>query len=342
MIRVIKPEEKNIYDQVVSHPLQSYGWGEFRQKTGLKVERIGFFDAGKLKRGIQVSFHPIPLFGRNVGYVPKGFMPDGDQLAALKQLGQQHNALFIKLEPDIAKPVGSPSAHEDIIKFLLSHDCQPGRPQFTKYSFHIDLTKSETEIFAGLESKTRYNVRLAIKKGVYIRENTTSAGLKTHLQILAETTKRQGFYAHSPDYFEKMWEVLSPTGMIKIFEAVYQDQVLVSWIMFVFHDTLYYPYGASRSANREVMPSNLMMWEMIKYGQKLKLKNFDLWGCLGPNANPKDPWYGFHKFKQGYGGQMMEYLGTFDLVLDPVTYKMFRIMEKIRWTWLRLRSRLNV
>ncbi len=342
MIRIIKPEERSSYDQVVHHPLQSYAWGEFRQKTGLQVERLGFFDAGKLKRGIQISFHPIPLLGKTVGYAPKGFMPDTDQLAGIKQVATQHNALFVKLEPDVAQPVGSPSAHSNIIQFLIDHDCVPGRPLFTKYTFQIDLDKSETELFAGLESKTRYNVRLAIKKGVIIRENSTPEGLATHLEIAKETTKRQGFYAHSPEYFQTMWSTLSPTGMMKIFEAVYQNQVLVSWIMFVYGTTLYYPYGASRSINREVMASNLMLWEMIKYGQSQNLKVFDLWGCLGPKPNPKDPWFGFHKFKQGYGGQMMEYVGSFDLVLDPAVYKIFRIVESLRWIWLRARTKLGV
>ena len=71
------------------------------------------------------------------------------------------------------------------------------------------------------------------------------------------------------------------------------------------------------------MANNLTAWEAIKLGKKLDLKKFDMWGALGPNANPKDPWFGFHKFKQGYGGKLVEYTGTYDLIFNWPLYLMF-------------------
>ena len=141
LLRPIHLEEKDAYNRVVSHPLQSWEWGEFRKATGLKVERIGFYDNGQLKKALQVTFHPIPLIGKNAGYFPKGFMPDEEQVAALRQLGEQHNALFIKMEPNVAQKVGVPSAHYDIAQFLERNQATPGRPLFTKYTFQLDLTK---------------------------------------------------------------------------------------------------------------------------------------------------------------------------------------------------------
>lgn len=341
LLRPVRPEERTIYNQSVDHPLQSWEWGEFRRHTGVEVERVGLFDSGKLKTGIQVTFHPIPVIGGTAGYYPKGFMPNAEQLAALKQLGQKHDALFVKMEPNIARPVEAKSAHTSIIDFLQEHESVPGRPLFTKYSFQLDLTKSEDELFAQLNSKTRYNVNLAYKKGVIITEDTSQAGMNTYLDILAETTKRQGFYAHGPDYFQKMWDVLSNSGMLRIFHAVYQDTVLTSWIMFEFNGVLYYPYGASRSIHRNVMASNLMMWEMIRYGQTRGLKVFDMWGSLGPEPDKKHPWYGFHRFKKGYGGALVEFVGTFDLVINPPKYKLFRIGDTLRWKYLRLKARFG-
>src|SRR3989304_9200815 len=104
LIRAVKNEERAGFDKVVEHPLQTWSWGDFRKTTGVTIERLGFYDDGKLTRGLQISFHPIPLLGKTAGYVPKGFLPDEDQLAALRTLGQQHNALFIKLEPNVAQP----------------------------------------------------------------------------------------------------------------------------------------------------------------------------------------------------------------------------------------------
>ena len=342
LVRSIPVDEKEIFNQVVDHPLQSWQWGEFRKKTGVEIERIGFFQSGKLQKAIQVTFHSLPFIGKTAGYFPKGYMPDGDQLAALRQIGQQHNALFIKLEPNIGQKVGVPSAHHQIKQFLEKNGAIPGKPLFTKYSFQLDLTKPDDQLFANLETKTRYNVNLAYKKGVKVIEDTSETGMAKYLEILAETTKRQGFYAHSPAYFKTMWETLSSTNMIKIFHAIYEDTILTSWIMFIFNDVLYYPYGASRSIHRNVMASNLMMWEMIRYGKQMGCKTFDMWGALGPEPDEKSPWFGFHRFKKGYGGDLVEFLGTYDLVFDQKLYKIYRLAENIRWKLLRLKAKLSL
>lgn len=335
LVRAIRTEEKDLYNSVVRHPLQSWAWGEFRAQTGQEVERIGIFQNGRLAQGFQVTFHKLPLLGGTVGYLPKGPMPTEDQLAVLKELGKRHQAVFIKLEPEIP-------TEPEAVKFLLAKDLRPGRPLFTKYTFQLDITPDEETLFANLESKTRYNVNLAYKKGVQIYENTSEAGLEQHLKILQETTNRQGFYAHGPEYFRTMWKHLKDTGMMKILEAHYEDKVLVSWIMFIFNGVLYYPYGASSSEHRNVMASNLMMWEAIKYGKANGCKLFDMWGSLGPEPDKNHAWYGFHRFKKGYGGTLIEFIGTFDFPLDYPKYQIFTILDTWRWRFLRLRAKLPI
>lgn len=341
IIRALRDEERPLYNKVVQHPMQSWEWGEFRKKTGLTVERIGVFEGSTLVSAFQLTFHPIPHIGKTAGYFPKGIMPDEEQLDVLRQLGKKHNALFIKLEPNVAQTVGTPSGHDQIARFLVENGAVPGRPLFTKYTFQLDLTKSVDTLFNNLKSKTRYNVNVAIKKGVEIYENSTAEGMEQYIEILEETTKRQGFYAHSPSYFRMLWGTLGNSGMLRIFSAVYNGQILVSWIMFVFNGKLYYPYGASRAVHRDVMASNLMMWEMIQFGKNNDCEVFDMWGSLGPEPNSKDPWYGFHRFKEGYGGKLVEFIGTYDLVLNPLLYKVFRVVEDWRWKWLRLRARVG-
>jgi lipid II:glycine glycyltransferase (peptidoglycan interpeptide bridge formation enzyme) len=112
----------------------------------------------------------------------------------------------------------------------------------------------------------------------------------------------------------------------------------VAWIVFVYNDALYYPYGSSSSEHREVMASNLMMWEAIRFGKKLGLKRFDMWGALGPYPDTKDAWFGFHRFKQGYGGDLVEFVGSYDLVIDPFLYQAYKIADKARWLYLRMRK----
>ncbi len=337
--RPINWDEREAYDKIVTHPLQSFAWGEFRKKTGVEVERVGMFDGQKITSAFQVTFHPIPRTSYTAGYLPKGLMPDETMLAAIRDIGKRHNALFVKLEPNVAASVNNPSAHESISKFLLAHDCVPGRPMFTKYTFVLDLKPTEEELMANMRPKTRYNIGIAQKKGVTVVEDTTEAGLSEYLRLLAETTKRQKFYAHDEEYFRKMWEALSGSGMMRIFKAMHEGKALTVWIVFLFNNKLYYPYGASSREHREVMASNLMMWEVIRFGKKEGCTSFDMWGSLGSDANPKDPFFGFHKFKEGYGGTLTQYLGTYDFVLNTKYYKYFRIIEDWRWKFLKFKAR---
>ena len=194
------------------------------------------------------------------------------------------------------------------------------RPLFTKYTFILDLTKSEEELLKNMHSKARYNIRVAQRYGVEVGEDNSSVAFEEYLRLMKETTVRQKFYAHTREYHKKMWKILSPKKMARLFIAKYKGQVLTAWILFVFKDTLYYPYGASSSLLREVMASNLMMWEAIRFGKKLGLKKFDMWGALGPNPDPKDPWFGFHSFKEKYGPRHVEFIGSYDLVINSPLY----------------------
>lgn len=341
LYRTVNEDEKAAFNAAVGHPLQSWEWGEFRKRTGVEVERVGYFDKGKLINGLQLTFHKIPVFGQTLGYFPRGPMPDEDQLAILRQLAPKHNAMFIKMEPNVARAITSLPAENTITKFLQSENALPGRPLFTKYSFQLDLTQDEEKIKNNLHNKTRYNIGVAQRKGVQIFENTTKQGMENYIEILTETTKRQGFYAHTPTYFRTMWEVMGKSSMMRIFEAHYQGTILVSWIVFVFNGVLYYPYGASRATHREVMASNLMMWEVIRFGKAMGCHLFDMWGALSPDPDKKHAWYGFHKFKAGYGATHVEFIGTYDLILDSPKYQLYKIGETFRWLWLRFMARFR-
>ncbi|MEP7167691.1 MAG: peptidoglycan bridge formation glycyltransferase FemA/FemB family protein [Candidatus Woesebacteria bacterium] len=342
IVRSIEPEDKALFDSTVSHPLQSFAWGEFRKKTGTVVERIGVFDEGKLTSGFQVSFHPLPFGPYTAGYFPKGLLPDERMFAILKDLGKRHNALFIKLEPNVSAPIDNTTGHGEVATFLLEHGCVVGKPLFTPYTFVLSLLPTEEELLAKMHQKTRYNINLASKKGVQVVEDTSEQGLKEYMTLLFETTKRQGFYAHDENYYQKMYETLQPTGMLHIFKATFEGKTLSVWIVFVFNNVLYYPYGASSRENREVMANNLLAWEVIKFGKSQGCTRFDMWGSLGPDANPKDPWYGFHTFKAGYGGVLTKFVGTYDLVLDPKLYPIVQTLDKWRWVFLRMKKKFGM
>lgn len=338
IIREIVDADRSVFNQTVEHPLQAYEWGEFRKLTGVKVVRKGVFAGKKLILPIQTTIHSIPKTSLKIGYFPKGTVPDEVQLKILKQIGEKNNCVYIKLEPNMEKG----NACQEIDMFLKDRGCQNGRPLFTKYTFELDLRPAEAELLKNMHHKTRYNIRLAERKGVKIVVDNTIKGFQLFKKLLfEETVKRQGFFAHSPQYFEQLWQVLKPAGMVQILRAEYQNKTLSVFMVFVFNNKIYYPYGASTREFKELMAPNLLMWEVIKLGKKLDCTALDMWGALGPKADKNDPWFGFHRFKQGYGGRLVEFIGSYDLVLKPNLYRLFRIAEELRWLGLRLKAKLR-
>ena len=266
-----------------------------------------------------LTFHKIPYTPWTIGYFPKGPKPTKEMIEKLTQLGKQKKAIFIQLEPNVL---------DGNVPLRPSH-----HPLFTKYTFVLDLTKSEDTLLAAMHPKTRYNIRVAQKHGVVVGEHNDA--FESYLALTKETTSRQGFYAHNETYHRTMWDIMRKAGIAHLFTASYHGEILSAWIVFVYGDTVYYPYGASSRSHREVMAPTLMLWEIARWAKKKGLKKFDLWGALGPPSadgpDENDPWYGFHRFKQGFNPRLVEFIGSYDLVINAPLYTLYTIADTIRW-----------
>lgn len=335
IIREVFPEEKDQFNDVVDHPLQTWEWGEFRKKTGRRVIRLALLDKKKIQNGFQLSVHSYPKIPFNIVYLPKGPMPDQMMIDAFFKVGKKEEAILVKLEPNVI--ADEKNSKPAVWKNL---NLRPGRSLFTRHTFHLNLNKNEDELMKAMKAKTRYNIHLSQRHGVKVTEDNSPAAFEAYLKLMAETTKRQGFYAHTPDYHRKMWQILQPAGIAHLLIAKYKNQPLVTWILFKFKDVLYYPYGWSTREHQNVMASYAMMWEAIQFGKKQGCKLFDLWGTPGPNPSPDDPWFGFHRFKLGFGAKVVEFVGTYDLVVDHRFYHVFNLANTLRWKLLRLKAKL--
>jgi len=307
------------------HPLQSPAWEEFRKNWGNETARVN---------DNLLTLHKVPLVGKKIGIFEKGPMPTSKMLTELKAFGKKNNLIFIKLEPNyvVKKNNINCADKEKVVKLLKSFGAVPGKTLFTPTTFWIDLTKSEEELLKSFKSKTRYNIRLAQKHGVTITENNSYGAFNKHLELQNETTKRQNFYAHNEKYHRLMWETLRKADIAHLLVAKYKGEIITTWILFAYDNFLYFPYGASTDKYKEVMAPNLMMWEAIKFGKKLNLKTFDLWG--------REPGKGFTRFKEGYSPEVIEFLGTWDLVINKPLYHLYKSAEKLRWLYLRLKSQI--
>lgn len=326
-LKQIGEKDKTAYNAKVTHIMQSWEWGEFRKDLGTKLKRYGLYQNGQLVEAFQVTFHKIPLTNLYIGYLPKGPFPSEELAQALAQIGKDENCAFIKTEPNIlATEVKQQTIGR---QFKISP-----KPLFTKYNFVLDLTPSEDEILKKMHPKTRYNIKVAQKRGVTVEEHTDDEAFELFLKLHFDTTQRQGFYSHTPYYHHTVWEKLKKFNMVRLLIAFYQPPnkekriPVNSWALMSFHDTLYYPYGGSSDDYKNVMAPVLTAWEAIKLGKKMQLKKFDLWGAANPKLGSSDPYWGFTRFKEGLGGELVEYLDTYDLIFNRLVYLVIIFIER--------------
>lgn len=318
----------NKTDSIATHPLQTTYWKNFRKEWGNEVLETPW--------GI-LTIHKLPLINYKLAIFEKGPKPNQEMLKGLKDIAKQNNIIFIKLEPNVGweLPISNSqfSTKSQLINLLKQNGAVRGKRFFTQTTFWIDLTKSEEELLKNFSSKTRYNIRLAQKKGVGVKEDNSDKAFERYLDLTKETTKRQGFYAHTERYHRLMWKYLH--GKIAhLLTATYKDEVITTWILFKWKHFLYYPYGASSEKHKEVMANNLMMWEAIRFGRRHKLKTFDLWG--------REEGKGFTRFKEGYDPKVVEFLGTWDLVINKPIYYIYKIAEHVRWKILRTSAKIGL
>ena len=288
-------------------------------------------------------------------------MPTEEVIRELEIIGKKEKCIFIQVEPNVQL-----TRHAGGVQHLSKNNKEPlaildsarmtklglqpaAHPLFTKYTFVLDLTKSEEELLKDMHPKGRYNIKVAVKHGVKVTEDNSDKAFEEYLRLTEETTKRQRFYAHTQKYHRDQWKTLknSHSELVSeshknltshLFTATYEGKVLTTLLFFTFHDTLYYPYGASSNDHRNVMHSNLAMWEGIRFGKKLGLKKFDMWGAMGPDPDIKNPWYGFHNFKQKFGPEHAEFIGSYDLVINPILYQGYKIADRLRWLILKIKK----
>lgn len=319
---------KKIYNAAAAHPLQSWEWGDARKELGLEVIRIGEFDENNLVNVYQLTLHPVPHTPYKIGYLPRSKYPSKEILKFLVDIGGKYNLIFIKFEPNEAKAKLKHTPKD----FNIHQSPHPLFPQWTQV---LDISRSEQDLMNNMKSKTRYNVKLAEKKGVRVKEESTDKGFQIFSKLYFDTCKRQKYFGHNQYFHDTVWKHLK-TDISHILTTYFNGTPLASYELFCFNNTFYYTYGGTSLEYRNLMGANLLMWEAIKLGKKLGATSFDMWGSLPPNYDPTHPWAGFTRFKEGYGTEFVEMIGSYDLVIKPMIYPIYNTLYKIREYWLQI------
>ena len=324
---------------------QSLEWGKI--KTNWKKEVIlAENEQGNIVGSLCVWIRKIPIFG-NIMYSARGPVCNIHDMEVLKQLtdgakelAKRNKAFVLRVEPDIL------SSDEDFRKIVtglgyrIKDDAKNFKEEIQpRYVFRLNIKdKTEDEIFAGFHQKTRYNVRLAIKKGVTIKEGTRE-DLKAFHKIMVETGSRDGFIIRSLDYFERMYDSLSPKYM-KLLMAYHDNEPIAGTIPIMYGNKTWYLYGASSNSHRNLMPNYLLQWEMIKMAIARKDDIYDFRGVSGV-VDKDHPQYGLYRFKKGFGAEFTEFIGEIYIPFKPITYNVYKLAEKTFRTLRGLKTKLK-
>ena len=334
-----------------AHILQTSQWGALKGRFDWRADCVFLADSdGTIRSGAALLYKPLiqaPLPGLTLAYSPKGPLADWGNVAetkallrAIEERCRRQGAGVLKIEPDLSD---TPQNRQLLYQYGFHPSPQMIQPQSTVV---LDIGDGEEAILARMKSKWRYNVRLAKKKGVTVREGT-AADLVTFHALMQTTGARDGFYVHSPEYFNAAFELFVPKRATYLF-ADYEGQPLAAIVVFMVGETAWYLWGASSNRERNRMPNHALQWAAIQWARARGATRYDLWGIPDPIGQvaaalpkygdmgipaldlpidltklpPGDLW-GVYRLKQGFGGNVVRFVGAWDKALSAPTYKLY-------------------
>lgn len=309
-------ERASKYAQV----LQTFEWGQVKASSGWEALRVGFRSGG----AASILKRKLPYINKCFFYVPRGPMidfSDAEQVkgfvSSVKELAKEHGALFLRMDPEV------PEDDRTVLELLKAQGFIRAKKEIQPRSTYlVDLTRPLEDIKASFEPKFRYNINVALKHGISVDQGIGDKAVTDFYDIYKETCSRQTFIIHPLSYYQKINELINKKGMGTIFTA-YKDGIPVAGVyVFLFGGRAWYMYGCSSNKYRNMMPNNLIHWEIIKWAKQKGAAVYDLWGIP---SNPTDahPLWGVYRFKKGFGGKLVKFIGAYDLPFNKVLYGVF-------------------
>ncbi len=307
------------------HLLQTWRWGEFKSLHGWTPVRILLPGDYRPKVAAQLLFRRVGPF--SVAYVPRG--PLAGELTmgevaeftrAVDDACRRRRTIAVLIEPETSElPLSlGRSALWKANDVLI----QPRR------TIKVRVGVSDNDLLSNMKSKTRYNVRLAQRRGVTVRRGGVRE-VPLFYQLLQETSERDGFGIHAVDYFDDLMRVFGDEAAL--FIAEFEGEPAAGLLALRGGDEAIYMYGATRSEFQRHMPAYLIQFEAMQWARKSGCALYDLWGIPATDEPPadavdssgtvnvRDGMWGVYRFKQGFGGDVVSYPGLFERVyLKPL------------------------
>jgi peptidoglycan pentaglycine glycine transferase (the first glycine) len=288
--------------------LQSWSWGEVQARAGWRVERLELPGGG---------IASVQLRGRapfERGYVPRGPAPaDRDALAGLVDWARQRGLARLRVEPEAGTGL-APVLRE--LGFRQAPQVQPQHTMIIKLG-------TEEQTLASFNRGTRYNIRLAEKRGVTVVEGRDAAELARQSGASAA---RQGIRLPVASYYQLLLDLLPGA---RTYVASVEGQPVAAMLVIHFAGRGYYMFSGSNGERRELKPVYAAKWAAIQGAIRAGCRDYDLWG-VPPGSDKTHPWYGLWEFKAGFNGELIEYCGCWDLVLGELRHGVGEATERAR------------
>lgn len=302
--------------------LQTSAWGSFKAKFGWEACHISAENCGA-----QVLFRKLPL-GYHISYIPRG--PVGQDWQSLipeiDVLCRERKTIMLIIEPDNWDPNPESDRFSHMDDFVIEeHTIQPRR------TIMIDISGDEELILAAMKQKTRYNIRLAEKKGIEVSQSHDIAAFYT---MMHTTSMRDGFSLHSQSYYEEVFAAFAPLDQCVLLQASFEGKPLAALMAFAYQDTAWYFYGASTNDERQRMPTYLLQWEAMRWAKSKGCTQYDLWGIPDYDedyleehfAERNEGLWGVYRFKRGFGGKVMRTVPAAVKVYRPLLYRVMNLL----------------
>jgi lipid II:glycine glycyltransferase (peptidoglycan interpeptide bridge formation enzyme) len=322
------------------HIYQSHEWGELKRPQGWKPVRLVLEREGELVGAGQFLVLSTPTPG-TLMYAPKGpWLPWEDEDAVrtffrgVLTVAERERAHTVKIEPEVLE------GREDIKALLADIGFRKARYDLQfKTTMIVDLSLDEDQLLKRMREKTRYNIRLAGRKGVRIVEDNTREAQELFYRMIEVTGERDGFRAKPRDYYLDAWRIMYDAGRAHLFFAEHEGERLAGMLVYTLGTKYWYTLGASTNEKRNLMPTYLLQWEVMRWAKARGITYYDMVAIPNPDElNENSPMWGLYRFKVGFGGEIAEFLGCLDLRVRRVRAAAWYHFEPLYYrAYVRLR-----
>jgi lipid II:glycine glycyltransferase (peptidoglycan interpeptide bridge formation enzyme) len=309
------------------HVLQSYEWGEFKRRLGWRPIRLVLERDGAVVGLAQfLAYDTGPFVPGALWYCTKGpWLPWDDEEAVqaffrgVREVARREGAHTVKIEPEVLEE------RQDAKALLEGIGFRKARYDLNlKTTLVVDLSLSEEELLGRMKAKTRYNVRLAARKGVEVVEPEFEEAWATFYEWMKATSERKEDYVlrRSRDYLYGVMRSMEEAGQGRLFFAEHEGTPLAGMYVFTYGEKYWYMYGASSDKKRNLKPNYVLQWEVMRWAKERGMRHYDMVGVPKPEElNEGSSLWNVYKFKEGFGGEISDSPGCYDL--EPLYYRLY-------------------